>query len=67
MYAPMVQWSTVQLMLIMTCILKLHTVSIDFYNAFAQADMSKDSNNYIECPCPRKFAQLNGPSDISKE
>ena len=35
-------------MLIMTCILKLHTVSIDFSNAFAQADMPKDSNIYIE-------------------
>ena len=49
-YAPVVQWSMVRLMLILTCILKLHTVSIDFSNAFAQAVMPKDTHVYIECP-----------------
>jgi hypothetical protein len=49
-YAPVVQWSTVRLMLIMTCMLKLKTVSIDFSNAFAQADIPQGKAVYIECP-----------------
>ena len=38
-YAPVVQWSTVRLMLVMTCILSLQTQATDFSNAFAQAEL----------------------------
>ena len=37
-YAPVVQWSTVHLMLILIQIMKLKTLSFDFSNAFAQAE-----------------------------
>ena len=40
-YAPVVQWSTVRLMLVMTCILNLKTLATDFSNAFAQAELPK--------------------------
>ena len=46
-YAPVVQWSTVHLMLILTQIMKLKTLSIDFLNAFAQADMLADKIIYL--------------------
>ena len=39
-YSPLVQWATVRLMLILQCILGLQSQSIDFTNAFAQADIS---------------------------
>ena len=63
-YAPVVQWSTVRLMLIMTCILKLHTVSIDFSNAFAQADIPEGTHVYIECP--KGYEPANGKDMVLK-
>ena len=39
LYSPVVQWATVRLMLILQCILGLQSQSIDFTNAFAQADI----------------------------
>ena len=38
-YSPVVQWATVRLMLILQFILGLKSQSIDFTNAFAQADI----------------------------
>ena len=49
-YAPVVQWSTVRLLLILTQLLKLETLSVDFSNAFAQADMPKDKAVYLHLP-----------------
>ena len=49
-YAPVVQWSTVRLMLILTQLLKLKTLSIDISNAFAQADMPEDKTVYLHLP-----------------
>ena len=48
-YSPVLQWLTVQLMLLMSIILKLSTRSTDFSNAFAQADM-KGEPVYISPP-----------------
>ena len=36
-YAPVVQWSTVRLMLVPTCIMGLKTQATEFRNAFSQA------------------------------
>ena len=63
-YAPLAQCSTVWLMLIMTCILKLKTVSIDFFNAFTQADMPKDSNIHIKCL--KGYELANGQNMVLK-
>eukprot|EP00957_Ditylum_brightwellii_P210690 15365263-Ditylum_brightwellii.AAC.1 len=41
-YAPVVQWSTVCLVLVVSLVLKLQTRSAGFSNAFAQADMKGD-------------------------
>ena len=38
-YYPVVQWDTVRLMLILQCIIGLQSQSVDFTNAFAQADI----------------------------
>ena len=57
-FTPVVQWSMVRLMLVMTCILKLKTVSIDFSNAFVQADIPKGKAVYIECP--KGYEPANG-------
>ena len=40
-YAPVVNWSTVRFMLVLTCILDLKTQATDFSNAFAQALLEK--------------------------
>ena len=40
-YAPVVNWSTVRFMLVLTCILDLKTQATDFSNAFAQATLEK--------------------------
>ena len=39
-YSTVVQWATVRLMLILQCIIGLRSQSIDFTNAFAQADIT---------------------------
>jgi Reverse transcriptase (RNA-dependent DNA polymerase) len=49
-YSPVIQWSSVRLMLIFTILFDLHTRSIDFSNAFAQANMPADNNIYLEMP-----------------
>eukprot|EP00957_Ditylum_brightwellii_P126441 9638214-Ditylum_brightwellii.AAC.1 len=48
-YAPVVQWSTVHLMLIISLVLKLQTRSTNFSNALAQADIKGDPV-YIHLP-----------------
>ena len=49
-YSPVIQWSSVRLMLIFTILFGLRTKSIDFSNAFAQANMPSDTNIYLEMP-----------------
>lgn len=47
-YAPVVQWSTVRLMLIMSIVHGMSTRQVDYQNAFAQATLKEDV--YIEVP-----------------
>jgi len=49
-YSPVVQWSTVRLMLVLSEMLNLANKSTDFSNAFAQADMPEDNPVYIRAP-----------------
>jgi len=59
-YAPVVSWTTVRLMLVLTIILGLETQQIDFSNAFAQADLPKPV--YLELP--RDFPAANGQNMV---
>ena len=47
-YSPVVQWSSVQLLLIVSIVHGLETRQVDYVNAFAQAELDKDV--YIEIP-----------------
>lgn len=47
-YSPVVHWSTVRLMLILSIVHGLETRQVDYVNAFAQADLDKDV--FIEIP-----------------
>ena len=47
-YSPVVQWSSVRLMLIISIIHALETRQVDYVNAFAQASLDKDV--FIELP-----------------
>ena len=49
-YYTVVQWDKVRLMLIFQCILGLQSQSIDFTNAFAQADITSEGTVLIEFP-----------------
>jgi hypothetical protein len=48
MYAPVVQWMSVRMMLVLTLAEKLHSRSIDFTLAYPQADLDVDI--YLELP-----------------
>ena len=62
LYSPVVQWATVRLMLIFQCILGLQSQSIDFKNAFAQADIPSGEPVFIELP--RYFKSDGGQHDV---
>ena len=47
-YSPVVQWSTVRLMLILSIVYNLHTRQVDYVNAFCQSDINNDV--FIELP-----------------
>ena len=47
-YSPVVQWSTIQLLLVMSIIHNLHTRQVEYVNAFAQAPLKEEV--YIEMP-----------------
>ena len=49
-YSTVVQWATVRLMLIFQCILGLQSQSINFTDAFAQADIPSGETILIELP-----------------
>jgi hypothetical protein len=61
-YAPVVQWMTVRMMLIITLREKLKTRVVDFTNAFAQAPLSE--NVYVELP--RLFEMTDGTDKVMK-
>ena len=47
-YSPVVQWSSVRLMLILSIVHGLETRQVDYVNAFAQADLDREV--FIEIP-----------------
>ena len=49
-YAPVAMWSTIRLVLIVSCLLNLTTLPVDFSNAFTQADILASQTVYIEPP-----------------
>ena len=61
-YSPVLQWATVRLMLILQCIIGLHSQSIDFTNAFDQADIPSGEPVFIEIP--RNFKSDGGQRDV---
>ena len=63
-YAPAAMWSTIRLMLIMSCLLNLTILSVDFSNAFAQADIPESQTVYIEPP--QGFTSENGDDIVLK-
>ena len=60
-YSPVVQWSTVRLMLVLQCILGLQSQSIDFKNVFDQADIPSREPVFIELT--RDFRSYGGKFD----
>jgi len=61
-YAPVVQWSTVRALLVMSVVLGLETQQIDFSNAFCQADITEEL--YVETP--KDFGDLQGRDMVMK-
>ena len=57
-FAPVVSWSTVRLVLFLTNLLHLETRQIDFVQAFTQADCDRDM--YMEIPTNWSPPKLNG-------
>ena len=49
-YSPVVQWSTVRLLLTLAIANGLETRQVDYVNAFVQADLRPNENFYIEVP-----------------
>lgn len=47
-FSPVVQWSTIRLMFILSLMLNLHTVQVDYTLAFVQA--KADPGTYVEMP-----------------
>jgi len=47
-FSPVVQWSSVRLMLILSIVHGLHTRQVDYVNAFAQADLTREV--FMELP-----------------
>ena len=61
-YSPVVQCTTVRLMLILQFIIGLQSQSIDFTNDFAQADIPSGDTVFIELP--RDFKSDGGQHDV---
>ena len=49
-YTPVVQWTTVRMMLILEILLKLKSKRGDVTSAFLHADVGKDEDMYVEMP-----------------
>jgi len=61
-YVPVVQWSTVRAMLILTVREKLHTRLVDSTNAFAQAKLKET----VYVKLPQTYESTNGSDIILK-
>ena len=49
-YAPVVSWTTVRLLLILSVVLKLKTKQVDYTAAFVQAELDESEQVYVEMP-----------------
>ena len=49
-YSQVVQWATVRLILILQCIIGLHSQNIDFINTFAKEDIPSRESVCVELP-----------------
>jgi hypothetical protein len=49
-YAPVVSWTTVRLLLILSVVLGLSTKQVDYTAAFVQAELDDDEHIYVEMP-----------------
>ena len=60
-YAPVVQWATVRILLILSIHLNISTMQVDYTSAFLHAVI--EDNVYVEIPTrdkdPGKILQLN--------
>jgi hypothetical protein len=61
-YAPVVQWSTVRMMLCLSATQGLKSRQVDFTNAFVQADLKED----IYVKCPEGYGAENGEEVVMK-
>ena len=62
LYSPVVQWSTVRLMLILQCVLCMQSQSVDLKNAFSKADIPSGETVFVELP--RDFNSNGVQGDI---
>ena len=62
LYSPVVQWATVRLVFILQYILGLQSQSIDFKNAFSQADIPSGEPVFIGLPM--HFKSDGGQHDV---
>ena len=58
-YPPVVQWSTVCALLVMSIVLNLETQQIDFINFFCQLDIDEARGSYM-MKCPKDFGDPRG-------
>jgi hypothetical protein len=61
-YAPVVQWSTVRMMICLAATQGLKTRQIDFTNAFVQATLKED----VYVKCPEGYGPENGEDVVLK-
>ena len=66
MYAPVVSWSTVRLLLTLAILLKVGrlTKQVDYTNAFVQANLKEDEDVYVALP--KCFILLGRPEVVLK-
>ena len=65
-YSPVVQWTTIRLMLVLECILGLCSKQGDITCAFLHASLGKDEAVYIEMPQGFKQYDKNGKPKVLK-
>ena len=65
-YAPVVQWTTVRLMLILEVLLRLKSKQVDVTAAFLHANLGKDEKVFVEMPRGFKVKGKNGGTKVLK-
>jgi hypothetical protein len=65
-YSPVVQWTTIHLMLVLECILGLCSKQGDITCAFPHASLGKDEAVYIEMPQGFRQYDKNGKPKVLK-